>query len=333
MRAGAGALALLVLTSIHHAYGAFAFTTPWRLRMLVIAVPAAIMIILALRCGAITSSRHVARFWTTLAALLILLLPVAAIGVYEGGYNHVVKNLIYFIRGEAEARALFPPPVYEMPRDVLFEATGIAQLPLSIMTGFFALQLLRESAGTRGRLAPGQRVPVRYIRTLSGAQINLADRRGLTHVQFRRFAGCPVCSLHLRSFVRRRAELEPAVREVIVFHSRAEELARHVGEVPFHLVADPGKALYHAYGAEAGLRALLFPKAWPAIVRAVTVALPDVVLRRRPMPPIFPEGGRFGLPADFLVSPDGVVLAVHYGQHAGDQWSVDTVLALAAQPQ
>jgi hypothetical protein len=331
LRAGAAALSLLALTSIHHAYGAFAFATPWRLHILAIAVPVAIVIVLTLRRGAITSARGGGRLWTTLAALLILLFPVAAIGLYEGGYNHVLKNLFYFIRGEAEARALFPPPVYEMPRDVLFEATGIAQFPLSIVTAFLALQLLQEPVGASDRLTPGQHVTIRHIGTLSGEQIDLADGRWLTHVQFRRFAGCPVCSLHLRSFVRRRAELKPMLREVIVFHSRAEELAKYVGEVPFHLVADPEKALYRAYGAESGLRALLVPKAWPAIFRAVAFALPDVVLRRRPMPPLFPEGGRYGLPADILVSPDGLVLAAHYGQHADDQWSVDTVLSLAAQ--
>jgi hypothetical protein len=37
----------------------------------------------------------------------------------------------------------------------------------------------------------------------------------------------------------------------------------------------------------------------------IAVALPHVILRRRPMPALFPEGGRYGLPADFLVSPVG----------------------------
>lgn len=42
-----------------------------------------------------------------------------------------------------------------------------------------------------------------------------------------------------------------------------------------------------------------------------------------------PHGGAFGLPADFFVTTDGVLEAVHYGKHADDQWSVDDVLALA----
>jgi hypothetical protein len=164
---------------------------------------------------------------------------------------------------------------------------------------------------------------------MSGETVDLADGRAVTHLQFRRFAGCPVCDVHLRSFVRRRAEVEAVLREIIVFHSHPEELAAYAGDIPFLLAADPGKRLYAAYGAEAGVRALLHPRAWPTIFRAVVAALPGVILKRKPMPQLFPEGGRYGLPADLLVSPTGVVIAAHYGEHAGDQWSVDTVLSLA----
>ncbi len=47
------------------------------------------------------------------------------------------------------------------------------------------------------------------------------------------------------------------------------------------------------------------------------------------MPPTNPHGGRLGLPADFLIAPDGSVLACKYGSHAYDQWSVDDILALS----
>lgn len=329
LRAGVAVLALLALTGIHHAYGAFAFGTPWRLHIIAIAVPVAIAIVAALRHGVVKGGQLSGRVSTVLAALLILLFPVAAIGIYEGGYNHVVKNLVYLIRGDAVARALFPPPLYEMPRDLFFEATGMTQLPLSIATAVLTLPLLRGTDGATSRLSGGEHVPMRHIRTLSDELIDLADGRWLTHVQFRRFAGCPVCSLHLRSFVRRQEEFKAVFREVVVFHSRAEEIAAHVGEFPFPLVADPEKALYRTFGVEAGARALLWPMAWPGILRAVSVALPGVILGRRPMPPLSPEGGRYGVPADFLVSPDGIVLAAHYGDHANDQWSVDTVLLLA----
>lgn len=36
-----------------------------------------------------------------------------------------------------------------------------------------------------------------------------------------------------------------------------------------------------------------------------------------------------GLPADFLVTPDGALVGVHNGRHADDQWTVDEVLDLS----
>jgi len=42
--------------------------------------------------------------------------------------------------------------------------------------------------------------------------------------------------------------------------------------------------------------------------------------------PVKPTGGRLGLPADFLIAPDGRIAALKYGQHAYDQWTVDELL-------
>jgi len=154
---------------------------------------------------------------------------------------------------------------------------------------------------------------------------------GLTHLQFRRFAGCPVCNLHLRSFVRRREEIEAAgVREVVFFHSTAESLREHAGDLPLAVVADPGKRFYAMFGAEAGKRAIFDPRVWWPILKGVGLSLADVLRGRKPAPSLLPEGGRWGLPADFLIDRDGVVVAVKYGEHAYDQWSVDEVLSLAA---
>lgn len=176
------------------------------------------------------------------------------------------------------------------------------------------------------------RVGTRELVTVTGAELRVPDPERLVHLQFRRFAGCPVCNLHLRSVVRRHAEIEAAgIREVVLFHSTAEELREHTADLPFAVVADPGKRLYAEFGVESGPRALLNPRAWPAIVRGTARDLPGVLRRRRPAPKASPDGGRLGLPADFLIAPDGRVIAHKHGSHADDQWSVDELLAHAAQ--
>jgi peroxiredoxin len=146
----------------------------------------------------------------------------------------------------------------------------------------------------------------------------------LTHLQFRRFAGCPICNLHLRSVARRIDEIVAAkVVEVAVFHSEAATMAPYQGDLPFEVIADPDKALYRAYGVEASVSSLLHPRAWLAFARGVAAAHPSGSMTG--------EGGHVGLPADFLIDTSGRVLALKYGEHADDQWSVDEILAQARE--
>ena len=178
---------------------------------------------------------------------------------------------------------------------------------------------------------PTSAVPARTLVTVSGAHVPVPHPDHLVHLQFRRFAGCPVCNLHLRSIVVRLGDIEAAgIREVVVFHSGADQLRTYTADLPLDVVADPGRALYREFGVEYGPRALFDPRGWPAIARAVVRELRDVRHGRRPAPPSRPEGGRLGLPADFLIAPDGRVLAEKHGAHIDDQWSVDELLALAA---
>jgi hypothetical protein len=179
-------------------------------------------------------------------------------------------------------------------------------------------------------MAPGSVVPPRRLTAVTGDPVDLPDRAHLVHLQLRRFAGCPVCHLHLRSVVRRHDEIVAAgIREVVVFHSPADELRPHVVDLPFAVVADPEKALYLELGAESGYRAILDPRSWPAIVRGVARSTWALLRRRGRAPSLVPHGGRYGLPADLLIASDGVVVACHYGEHASDQWSVDELLGQA----
>jgi peroxiredoxin len=173
------------------------------------------------------------------------------------------------------------------------------------------------------------------LQDVSGRSVSIPQAPGrgepaLVHLQFRRFAGCPVCNLHLRSFARRHHELEVAgVREVVLFHSPADELRPHTADFPFAIVADPDKRLYAEFGVESSPRALLDPRAWLPILRAIAFALVGIVTGTVRLPAARPHGGRLGLPADFLIAPDGRVVACKRGAHVEDHWSLDDVLAQA----
>jgi len=141
-----------------------------------------------------------------------------------------------------------------------------------------------------------------------------------------------VCNLHLNSIVQRHDEiLAASIREVVVFHSTAEALLPYAGELPFAVIADPDKQLYAAFGVESSARSLLDPRAWPSILRGVSRSLRERLVGQRPLPPINPQGGRFGLPADLLIARGGRVCACKYGAHVDDQWSVDEILHLSSR--
>jgi hypothetical protein len=179
-------------------------------------------------------------------------------------------------------------------------------------------------------ISPNSIVWPRVLEDVSGRSVRLPQAGALVHLQFRRFAGCPVCNLHLQSFARRHHELEAAgVREIVLFHSPADELRPHTVDFPFAIVADPDKRLYAEFGVTSSPRALLDPRAWLPILRAVAFAIGGLLAGTVRPPSANPHGGRLGLPADFLIAADGQTIACKYGAHVDDHWSVDDVLALA----
>ena len=99
-----------------------------------------------------------------------------------------------------------------------------------------------------------------------------------------------------------------------------EALLPHQGKFPFDVIGDPKKELYRRFGVESSILAILDPRAWPALFKGNFAS---------DKPSGGPDGGPLGLPADFLISSDGKIVASHYGTHAYDQWSVEELLALA----
>ena len=180
---------------------------------------------------------------------------------------------------------------------------------------------------THRRPAPGATLPDHRLATVDGPPAPVPDPGTVVHLQLRRFAGCPVCNRHLHSVALRHDEIVAAgVKEVVVFHSSADELRPHVAHLPFAVVADPAKELYRELGVEESRRALADPRAWPGMARGIVASLVEVARGRHPAPSMDPGRGRWTIPADLLIGPDGTVLAAHYGAHADDQWSVDELL-------
>ncbi len=184
------------------------------------------------------------------------------------------------------------------------------------------------TSGSGDNARVGDAFPKFDFTATSGQLVTIPDPAGnFVHLQLRRFAGCPICNLHLRSIVTRHDEIRShGIQEVVVFHSTAAELAKHEAELPFPLIADPERKLYRRLGVERRPSSLLRARALRAAIAGLTAALGSRSTKRGALGPIKPTGGRLGLPAEFLIAPDGRVAALKYGQHAYDQWTVDELL-------
>jgi peroxiredoxin len=170
----------------------------------------------------------------------------------------------------------------------------------------------------------GERIARFELRSLAHGALTIPAPGGFAHLSFRRFAGCPVCNLHLRSLARQHERLlAHGVRTIAFFHSDADSMRPYQGDLPFPTVADPERHYYRAFGVERSLAATLHPRAMRAVVAGLAT------LGRAPW-----AGGPdpTGLPADFLIAEDGTLTALHYGKHADDQWTVEDILERASVP-
>jgi hypothetical protein len=136
--------AVFVMTSVHHAYGAYVYDTAWRYHAVVVSGIALCLIAVTLRFSRTRSGTAVGAI-SSLCFLIINALLFLGFGIFEGGYNHVLKDALYFTNVSPEImHRLFPPEIYEMPNDALFEATGVLQVVPGVLIGYYLFRFGQE---------------------------------------------------------------------------------------------------------------------------------------------------------------------------------------------
>jgi hypothetical protein len=125
----------MLLTVIHHIYGAVIYDEPFRQHAAIFAIPV-ILVLMATYAGV---ERMKSLMWRKVLLAIFLVVtvvfPLLAIGLYEGGYNHVVKNLLYFSGVPTHILDQLYPSIYELPNDLVFELTGMMQLLTGVQCG------------------------------------------------------------------------------------------------------------------------------------------------------------------------------------------------------
>ena len=67
---------------------------------------------------------------------------------------------------------------------------------------------MHAPSGTNDKARVGNSFPTLELTATSGQPVTIPDpAEDYVHLQLRRFAGCPICNLHLRSIVARHDEI------------------------------------------------------------------------------------------------------------------------------
>lgn len=133
-------------TLAHHVYGGLAYRAPERL---------VIALIITIALGATLALLR--RYWIqrsrnslALFAGIVLIVWVLVLGVFEGGYNHAYKDVL-FLAGVSPVVALkfhpnlMPGHYIYPPNNALFEITGVLQLLAALAVLISIIRLIRSA--------------------------------------------------------------------------------------------------------------------------------------------------------------------------------------------
>jgi peroxiredoxin Q/BCP len=169
------------------------------------------------------------------------------------------------------------------------------------------------------RLVPGQPAVPFTAQSIDGRAASLVQFAGRpVLLTFLRFASCPMCNLHLHDLAKEYPGLNDRGLEVVAFfHSSADAIRAHAGgrHYPFPLVADPEFRVYRMYGVETSWLGLFLsmvrPRFYVSFFRSLLHGFWGGIAWQMAK-----------MPADFLVGPDGRLVAANYGRDIGDHLTV-----------
>jgi hypothetical protein len=154
-KAGATSIALLILTALHHFYGGMVFGSAFRLHVAMFSVAAtlALLAALLLHRSARKSIFGSILFWSL---ALFVAVPAGLVGMAEGGYDHVLRDILYFSNASSQLMLKLFPSSYGFapPRNAPFEITGALQFFVGLLAFYYLFPSLRS------RLAPRVRKPI-----------------------------------------------------------------------------------------------------------------------------------------------------------------------------
>lgn len=138
-----GAMAIFVITTVHHVYGAWLYHTLWRVHAAVVSGLATAMIIASHWLFRKYRDAVIGTIAVWVFIAVTFLVPFFGFGLFEGVYNHGLKDALYFAHASPGLMGkLFPAPAYEMPNDSFFEVTGLMHILAGLVVGYYLFRFV-----------------------------------------------------------------------------------------------------------------------------------------------------------------------------------------------
>jgi hypothetical protein len=142
---------VFVVTAFHHFYGAAVYNTPWRRDVGVNGGVTLLVCFIFLYLY----KRYKKKIFLTLYSIISFLLFGLLIGLFEGFYNHVMKNILYFSGMNIHTfRMLFPDPPYELPENFIFESTGVLQFFVALVSCYYLVKVNKKKKKDNNVITP-----------------------------------------------------------------------------------------------------------------------------------------------------------------------------------
>lgn len=164
---------------------------------------------------------------------------------------------------------------------------------------------------TQKKLEIGEIAPDFKLLNILEKEISLSELRGKkVWLAFYRYTGCPACNLHIQKVQKNFHNWEGQITKLAIFQTPLNKMQQDLvaGDFSFHFLSDQSERIYDLYSTHKSWMALFNPTIMPTLLNSMMSGnLPSS-----------PDGSINRMPAEFLISEEGIIQDVHYGQTIAD---------------
>jgi thioredoxin-dependent peroxiredoxin len=175
------------------------------------------------------------------------------------------------------------------------------------------------------KLKAGEKAPAFIATDILGNTINLSEiHNEKIFLSFFRYAECAMCNLQIAKIIKSKELLEANdIKLIAIFESPAESLKTSIADrhqFNFTIIADTKRELYNLYRVK---------PSWLKTLQTMTVKGFQHLYQAKKLG--FKIGGKVEgsfnqIPADFLISKNGIIQIAHYGNSVIDHYPLKNIL-------